>query len=92
MNAALLFRRAAMVLVLVAVAAFAASLTKFGDGVLSLSGNSSYSGATTVLAGELKVNGSTGAFPSNHVRCGRTSPPHSSSFSRTTTVRPDRAR
>ena len=36
------------------------SLTKFGDGVLSLSGNSSYSGATTVLAGELKVNGSTG--------------------------------
>ena len=36
------------------------ALTKQGAGTLTLSGSNSYTGATTVSAGELKVNGSTG--------------------------------
>ena len=35
------------------------SVTKAGGGVLTLSGNSSYSGATTVTAGELSLNGTS---------------------------------
>ena len=36
------------------------ALTKQGAGTLTLSGSNSYTGATTVSAGELKVNGSNG--------------------------------
>jgi len=36
------------------------SLVKQGAGTLSLTGSNSYSGVTTVSAGELKLNGSTG--------------------------------
>ena len=36
------------------------AVTKLGSGVLTLTGSNSYTGVTTVSAGELKVNGSTG--------------------------------
>ncbi|HEX7260928.1 MAG TPA: autotransporter-associated beta strand repeat-containing protein, partial [Luteolibacter sp.] len=37
-----------------------ATVTKIGNGILTISGNSTYSGATTVSAGTLLVNGSLG--------------------------------
>jgi autotransporter-associated beta strand protein len=40
------------------------SLTKFGAGTLTLSGNNSYTGGTTVVAGTLQA-GSPGGFVSN---------------------------
>ena len=58
-NATLVFNRSDALTYAGAISGSGA-VTKLGDGVLSLTGSNSYSGATTVSAGELKVNGSTG--------------------------------
>ncbi|XHR27157.1 MAG: autotransporter-associated beta strand repeat-containing protein [Chthoniobacteraceae bacterium] len=50
----------------------AGSLTKIGTGKLTLSGNNSYTGDTTVSAGELSVNGSLAAGSKVNVNAGTT--------------------
>ena len=48
------------------------TLTKAGTGTLTISANNTYSGATTVSAGELRVNGSIGASSGVSVAAGST--------------------